>query len=47
MKKVEVTGLRRLELHTHKDPLAARHVQVVSPVIQRGHVEANPLKALD
>lgn len=43
----EAIGFRRLELHTHENPLAAGHVQVVGPLIQRGHVEANPLKALD
>lgn len=36
----------RLNLHAHEQPLVAGHVQVISPMVQGGHFEPNPLEAL-
>lgn len=37
--------LATLNLHPHEHPLLAGHVQILGPMIQRRHFEADPLQA--
>lgn len=37
--------LATLNFHSHEHPLLAGHVQILGPVVQRRHFEANPLEA--